>query len=772
MPIAIKRRSTNPSSPLSLTSTLAFALVAFVVVAFLFFGGLLLLLYVQTHQIVIFDNQRSMAQDAARSVSGLIREKTDLLSAVIRLDAPLRLPPEKQRILLDGLLSVQPSFRSLCLMDENRKITARASRLTEQALRMFCDALERNPVFSGRAAENYVSPVHIDPLTGEPLVILAVPSIDLFREFDGYLAAEFNLKFMWEMVDRLNRRTGGEAYVVDRLGSLIAYGDAGRVLRAENVGSLRPVRDFTASSGVEGVSEAAVYQGISGDRVVGAYSALGTPDWAVVVEVVWGDAYRPVIGNVLLSFAVFFAFSVLAGVLGVLIARRLASPLVRLTETAGLIADGAGEMPVVVRGPREVAGLASAFNSMTSQLLQSRASLEAQLVEIKNGQEEKANLEQKLFQAQKMESIGRLAGGVAHDFNNMLNVILGYAELIRLDAPPRDQLLLHIGEIERAAGQARDVTRQLLAFSRKQIISPVSLDVNDLIGKNGETLARLIGEDIDLRFFPGADLWRVKLDPSQLNQIVFNLAINARDAMPDGGKLTIETANASLDETYCRDHPGYNPGDYVRLTVSDNGIGMDRETISHLFEPFFTTKEVGKGTGLGLATVYGIVKQNGGFINVYSEPGQGTSLHIYFLKDSGAAPATAKPEAKMMPAGEGVIILVEDDEMVRSITAIELEKLGYQVLPLKSPEDALSAFRQRKPAFKLLITDVIMPGMNGIELKTQIAALQPGIKVLFMSGYTANTIVHHGVLDKKLHFLQKPFTLEELARKVREAIED
>ncbi len=870
------------------------------VVAFLIFGGLLLLLYVRAHQVIIFGNQRSMAEDAAQTVSGFIRGKTDLMSDMLRLDAPLKLPPKARRVYLESLLGIEPSFRSLSLINSAGQIKECASRLTAQASRRFCDSLELDPVFSsGRPTGTYTSSVYIDPLTSEPLVILAVPSVDIFRDFDGYLVAELNLKFMWEMVDQLKAGKEGDAYVVDRRGNLIASSDTARVLRVENVGHVTPVRNFMAAKSAEAVSDAAVYQGITGERVVGAFSSLGTPDWAVVVEVAWGEAYRPVLGNLLLSLAVFLVFSLLAGGLGILIARRLASPLVRLTETAGLIAAGAGGVPVEVRGPREVAGLASAFNSMTSQLLESRASLETQLVEIKNGQEalreseerfrniftnaneiiytlspdgvftfvspawtrflghpveevegshfapfvhpddvpackafldkvmstglpqegvtyrvkhrdgtwrwhtsvgsavagaggrpayyvgiaqditwkkraeeEKANLEEKLFQAQKMESIGRLAGGVAHDFNNMLNVILGYAELIRLETPSRDKLLQHIEEIERAAGQARDVTRQLLAFSRKQVISPVPLDVNDVIGENRETLARLIGEDVDLRFFPGAGLWRVRLDPSQLNQIVYNLAINAHDAMPDGGRLTIETANASLDETYCRDHPGFNPGDYVRLTVSDDGVGMDRETMSHLFEPFFTTKEVGKGTGLGMATVYGIVKQNGGFLNVYSEPGKGTSLHIYFRKDTDAPPPPAKPVETETPAGEGLVMVVEDDDLVRSITTVELEKLGYRVVSLKSPEEALSLCGRDGPAFKLLITDVIMPGMNGIELKNRMSALRPGTKVLFMSGYTADAIGHHGVLEKKLHFLQKPFSLNELAKKVREAIDD
>ena len=251
------------------------------------------------------------------------------------------------------------------------------------------------------------------------------------------------------------------------------------------------------------------------------------------------------------------------------------------------------------------------------------------ITERKHAEEERAKLESQLIQAQKMESVGRLAGGVAHDFNNMLSVILGYAELIKARLPDGDPFLKDVLAIEKAANHSRDITRQLLAFSRKQIIAPRVMNLNDLIASSRNTLSRLIGEDIDLRFYPGENLWRINFDPAQVEQILINLAVNARDAMPDGGKLTIETANSHLDEAYCLKHLGFKPGQYVFLGVSDDGMGMDKETQSHLFEPFFTTKEVGKGTGLGLATVYGMVKQNGGFINCYSEPGRGTTFKIY-----------------------------------------------------------------------------------------------------------------------------------------------
>jgi PAS domain S-box-containing protein len=394
-----------------------------------------------------------------------------------------------------------------------------------------------------------------------------------------------------------------------------------------------------------------------------------------------------------------------------------------------------------------------------------------EITERKRAEEEKTRLESQLIQAQKMESVGRLAGGVAHDFNNMLSVILGYADLIKSRLSPDDPLLKDILAIERAAGHSRDVTRQLLAFSRKQIIDPKPMELNDLLGVTEKTLSRLIGEDIDLRFFPAEKLWKIRFDPSQMNQILVNLVVNARDAMPGGGKLTIETANACLDEAYCRRHLGFRPGDYVLLAVSDDGIGMDREVLSHVFEPFFTTKEVGKGTGLGLATIYGIVKQNGGFINVYSEPGQGTTFKIYI-------PRIVAEEGKVVlrteepPVGHatGRILLVEDDEMVREVTKDILTAIGYTVLAVETPHEAVSLSEKPDERIDLLLTDVVMPGLSGKELSDRVKAVRPDAKVLFMSGYTSNVIVHHGMLEAGVHFIQKPFSMRDLARKVREVM--
>jgi len=388
----------------------------------------------------------------------------------------------------------------------------------------------------------------------------------------------------------------------------------------------------------------------------------------------------------------------------------------------------------------------------------------------KHAEEEKQKLQSQLLQSQKMESIGRLAGGVAHDFNNMLCVILGYTELIQARLPVHDPLLQDLQAIEKAAFHSRDVTAQLLAFSRKQVIAPRPVDLNDIISRAKETLAPLIGEDIGLEFYPGPGLWNILFDPAQIEQVLVNLAVNARDALPSGGKLLIKTANISLDEASCREQSGLLPGDHVLLEVSDNGLGMDTETLAHIFEPFFTTKSVGEGTGLGLATVYGIVEQNGGFIRVSSEPGRGTTFKVYIPRGAELERAPAKTGRTPVVSGTGTVLLVEDDDMVSRMTAEMLKSIGYTVLVENNPVDALSLCEKSQSPIDLLITDVVMPNMNGKELRDRIKILRPGIKVLFMSGYTANVIIHHGIPEEGIQFIQKPFSLNDLARKIQDIL--
>jgi PAS domain S-box-containing protein len=391
----------------------------------------------------------------------------------------------------------------------------------------------------------------------------------------------------------------------------------------------------------------------------------------------------------------------------------------------------------------------------------------------KEAEEEKDRLNAQLIQSQKMESVGQLAGGVAHDFNNMLSIINGYAEISVEMLSAEDPLYSNLREIHTAGKRSAGIVRQLLAFARQQTSTPVSLDLSYTISSMLKMLQRLIGENIDLVWHPSGSLWQVKIDPSQVDQIMANLAVNARDAISDVGKLTIETKNISFDQQYCKTHAGFIPGQYVMLAVSDNGCGMDKATMDNIFEPFFTTKEIGKGTGLGLPTVYGIVKQNNGFINVYSEPGQGTTFTIYLPRNKaqGVVTKPAKQSGTQMPAGSETILIVEDETAILQLVEGMLEKLGYTVLTAENPGDALKLAEKHEGTIQLLITDVIMPEMNGRDLAARLSFCNPAVKNLYMSGYTADVIAHHGVLEQGVHFIQKPFSIQDLAVKVREAIE-
>ncbi len=393
------------------------------------------------------------------------------------------------------------------------------------------------------------------------------------------------------------------------------------------------------------------------------------------------------------------------------------------------------------------------------------------ITEKKQSESENEKLQAQLRQAQKMESVGRLAGGVAHDFNNMLGVILGSAEMALDDTSPYDPQYASLKEIYKAARRSSDLTRQLLAFARKQTISPEILDLNKTVEAMLKMLRRLIGEDIDLSWMPGSPLWKVKMDPSQIDQILANLCVNAKDAIAGTGRVTIETVNVTLDEAQCAEQVGFLPGEYVLLALSDNGCGMDSETMSHLFEPFFTTKAVGHGTGLGLATIYGIVKQNGGFIYVESEPGRGTTFSIYFPRHVYKVEAFSRAETKTSAElGSETILLVEDEEAMLNMAKTMLERLGYRVLACGTPVEAERLTLEHGGEIHLLMTDVIMPEMNGRELAERLISRYPNMRSLFTSGYTADVIGRHGVLNEGVHFIQKPFSKKDLAAKVREAL--
>jgi len=386
---------------------------------------------------------------------------------------------------------------------------------------------------------------------------------------------------------------------------------------------------------------------------------------------------------------------------------------------------------------------------------------------------EQRRTEEQLRQALKMETVGQLAGGIAHDFNNMLQVILGSVEMGLETVARGSALEQHLRDAQRAAQRSADMTGQLLAFARRQTVRPRVVDLNEVVARARTMIQRLIGEDIDFAWTPGHGLGKVKIDPAQVDQILANLSVNARDAIAGVGRLSVETANVILDEAWCARHPGFEAGEYIQLAVTDNGRGMDRETMGHLFEPFFTTKGLGKGTGLGLATIYGIVKQNRGFIDAFSAPGHGTTFHVYLprVHDDAEAGVPGAEDAREPRRGTETLLVVEDEEAILELARHSLQGLGYVVLTARSPGEALEVAGSHVGPLDLLITDVVLPRMNGRELCERLSAAWPGLKCLFMSGYTTDVIAHRGVLDDGVRFLPKPFTLSGLAEKVRDALD-
>lgn len=427
------------------------------------------------------------------------------------------------------------------------------------------------------------------------------------------------------------------------------------------------------------------------------------------------------------------------------------------------------ETPESIRSKAEIQKLNEVLEqritARTRQLADANQALQREILE-------RDKLANQLNQAQKMESIGRLAGGVAHDFNNMLGVIIGHAELGMEWVGPDSPVHIDFDAIRKAALRSADLTRQLLAFARKQAVSPTVIDLNDQVSGTLKILRRLLGEEIELLFKPAANLWPVKLDPVQLDQLLANLCVNARDAISGGGTITLATANIVLDDAFCQENAGATPGKNVVLTVSDDGSGMDQETMERIFDPFFTTKEYGSGTGLGLSTVYGIVKQHEGYIAVDSQPGQGATFAIYFPRTHEIVQTREEDFIEATAKGTETVLLVEDENSILRLGKTVLEQIGYKVLTARSGDEALDVAAGHEGPIHLLVTDVVMPKMNGLQLKKRIERERPDIKVLFISGYTADIVSQRGILPSGTQFLQKPFSNKALAEKVRAVMEN
>ena len=507
----------------------------------------------------------------------------------------------------------------------------------------------------------------------------------------------------------------------------------------------------------------ATYRAADGERRVGALASfqgapvmlwVGFPESVVLAPA--RDYLREMIG-------VAFLFVLIAVVVARIGTGRSIAPLAEVTTAAESIASGDYTRRVEASRPDEIGRLADAFNTMTEQVVRDLAAREAAVTE-------RRLLEDQLRQSQKMEAVGKLAGGVAHDFNNLLTAILGYSSLLLDDMPANAPTRREIEQIQHAAQSAASLTQQLLAFSRRQILQPRILDLNDVVRSIEPMLKRIIGEDVNLQTKLSPSLAHVSADPGQIEQIIVNLAVNARDAMPGGGRLTIETADVMLDESYTAQHAVTTVGPHVMLAVSDTGRGMDMQTRERIFEPFFTTERRGEGTGLGLATVYGIVKQSGGSIWVYSEPGQGATFKVYLPATSQDVTQPAAAPAPKGIEGTETILVAEDQAEVRSIVRTILSRHGYKVLEATDGEEALRILRDHPGRIHLLLTDVVMPSIGGPELVRRLRETHPSIRVLYTSGYTDEAIVRHGVLEPGIAFLEKPFTPTTLLTKVREVL--
>ena len=572
----------------------------------------------------------------------------------------------------------------------------------------------------------------------------------------GYVAVRRPVT-MSPVPDMLNRMVGGSA--------LVLVGGAGDPVWTDLTTLIQAPPVTTGARG------SYVYEVADGTIRIGALGEVtGTP-WRVWVEFPREAVVAP--AKTFLRRIVMIAFVLVwcAVILVALFAWQVTSPLTALTRAAEAIAKGDYTRRVGSSRRDEIGRLTRAFDTMGGQIESAQQRLVHDLETRAKMEEARHALEEQLEQSRKMEAVGRLAGGVAHDFNNLLTAILGYSNLVLDDLEPGHPARADVEQMRRAGESAASLTQQLLAFSRKQILQPQVLDLNQVVTRADSLLQRLIGEHIELVTALDPSVERVSADPGQLEQVILNLALNARDAMPEGGKLTIETGNVELDDAFVQQHGGSSAGRHVMLAVSDTGVGMDAETQTRIFEPFFTTKRRGEGTGLGLATVYGIVTQSGGSIWVYSETGRGTTFKVYF-------PRASQADVRSLPAlrtdgleGTETILLAEDQPEVSAIACAVLERYGYRVLEASNGDQALQILRTHQGPIHLLLSDVVMPSMSGPELARLVQLKQPGIRVLYASGYTDDAIVRHGVLDPGVAFLQKPFTPTALLRKVREVLD-
>jgi signal transduction histidine kinase/ActR/RegA family two-component response regulator len=705
---------------------------------------------------------QELAAEIAFTQTNMVVAAGQLLTVLAQLPDVQDRHAERVRSLLRDCLRLDDQYSNLFVADRTGRVWASAVEVTMNVAdrRYFQKTLESQRLSSGE----YVT----SRATGRPAFNLGYPVRDARGELAGVISVGFNLDRHRELLESSRAAPGTGYLLLDHAGVVLSRGlDPGKLVGKQYEADpfqrmlAGPERDTLVARSMAGDQRLISYRKLwlPGEEEPYMFVRVGTPMEAVVDK-----ANRALVANLLLLLPSLLLALFLAGLFA---KRAIADRTTHLQRAAERVAAGDLSVRVtdeVVGG--ELGGLARTFDAMATRLQEREG-------ERTRAEADRSRLEDQLRHAQKLEAVGRLAGGVAHDFNNLLTAIRGSAELVLAALPEGSPHRPDLVEINQASDRAAALTRQLLAFSRKQVLSPTVVDLNRAVRDSHRLLTRLIGEDVEILLEPDETIGRVRVDPGQLGQVLANLAVNARDAMPAGGIITIRTCEVDVDEAYAGQSPDARPGRWVQLAFSDNGHGMTPEVRAHLFEPFFTTKGPGAGTGLGLATIYGIVKQSGGFITVYSEPSAGTTLKLHFPRvdeAETAAPAAPGPSAAL-PSGVETILIVEDEPAVLRLVRQALDRQGYRLLVASTPADAIALAQASAEPISLCLTDVILPGMNGRELVAELRRLRPALRVVFMSGYSANILAPHGVLEPGMEFLEKPFTVEALARRVRQVLD-
>ena len=703
---------------------------------------------------------KKLADNIASEQQNLVAAAQQLVSALAQMPHVKSHDTAKVQAILVDILRLNPQYLNIFIADRSGKMWVSAvpmkSTFSMSDRRYFRNARSSGQFSSGE----YI----IGRIFGRPTISFGYPFKNQRGEFGGVIAVNFDLAYCRQLLERSKLPEGSSYVLIDHKGVILSRGIHPKPYVGKHVGQemframqAGPDEETLVSPGIDGTERFSTYHKLrlGTEQTPYMYIRVGIPVKSVVSKANRALFYK---------LAVFIPFLLAALFLGWLIGKRsIADRVSTLQEASRRLAGGDLNTRVsdLVKGG-ELGNLGQAFDEM-ARLLALREQEQQSAVK-----EKKLLLEQ-LGQSQKMESIGRLAGGVAHDLNNLLTPIVGYADLLKREYFQNPHAVERIDHILTASEKAKRLVQQLLSFSRKQILDMKTIDLNQVLSSFHDILRRTIRENIDIQMHLSQELYGIRADKNQLEQIIMNLAINAQDAIEGNGRITFETAPVDLDEEYARQHVEVKPGRYVMLAVSDNGCGMDNETLSQIFEPFFTTKSMGKGSGLGLATVYGLVKQHGGNIWVYSEPGKGSIFKIYFPTVDGrpADEQAAAPEY-CVTAVNCAILLVEDNEMVRDMVRDLLTSYGCTVIEAGGPKQALDKVNGQH--LDLLVTDVVMPDMNGPELYSCLSEFYPGLKVLYMSGYTQNVIVHNGAFDDGVNFIQKPFAVHDFVRKVEAII--